>query len=74
LPVAGTCAPIPRGEVTWVIVGEPGWYRVDDDPRDLDGKGLADLLAVRARAAVEAGVEHDVWIVCAKDTWWAYVV
>ncbi|MHC5010332.1 MAG: hypothetical protein ACYTG6_05190 [Planctomycetota bacterium] len=73
MPVAGTCAPIPSTGLTWVTVGELGWYRVDRDPREIDGDGLTAVLAAHAKAASEAGATHDVWIVASKDKTWAQI-
>lgn len=74
LPEAGTCAPLPTTNVTWVTVGEIGFYRVDNDPRDFEGRELYDILSARSRKAAEAGTPHDVWITAARNGPWVNIV
>ncbi len=74
LPVAGTCGPLPTSNVTWVIVGEPGWYRIAGEARDIQKDELSNRLKAKAEAAGAQGQRHDVWIVVDRDQWWAHVV
>ena len=72
LPVAGTCGPLPSSNVTWVIVGEPGWYRIGGEARDMQQEELTQRLKAEAERA--QGQRHDVWIIVDRDQWWAHVV
>ncbi len=74
LPVAGTCAPLPQSHATWVTIGETGWFRIDRDPRDVDGRELKTLLKARGMFASQAGQPHDVWILARGDRDWGQVV
>lgn len=73
-PVAGTCAPLPRENVTWVTIGEPDWFRIDGDLRDIDGRELATVIKARGMYAAQAGDPHDVWILTRADREWGQVV
>lgn len=74
LPVAGTCAPLPSANLTWVTVGQEGWYRIDGDARDVDAPELHRVLAERALAAGRTATPHDVWLVIAADREWGDIV
>ncbi len=74
LPVAGTCAPIPSTDRTWVTLGDRGFFRIDRDPTDVDAQTLQQVLADRAKQAAAAGRTHDVWMVMPADQEWGGVV
>lgn len=74
LPVAGTCGPLPRTHVTWITIGEPGYYRIDGDLRDIDARELATVVKGRGMFAAQAGDPHDVWIITRADREWRQVV
>lgn len=63
LAVAGTCAPIGGGTVSYVTVGDPGFYRVDGRPEVLDDAGLVAVLTQRAAAPEGSVSRHEVWVV-----------
>ena len=79
LPLAGTCAPLRRSNVTHVLVGrksEFGWYRIASQRnRVLNDVQLA--AAIKQRAAGSGTPdrsEHSVWITAAKEHRWAHIV
>lgn len=79
LPVAGTCAPIPEGNVTHVLTSPPEtpgwWFRVAGLADELDENRLGEVLGSRVGAvAAGARTEHAVWITSARDHKWAHVV
>ena len=74
LPEAGTCAPIDAASVTWVTVGEPGFYRIDGDPTDVDAATLLTHFVQRAQTAANAGTNHEVWILVSARRVWQRVV
>ncbi len=72
LPVAGTGAPMARQNVSHVLVGELGYYRVADmRDRVITRSQLRDLL--KARAGTARPSSHEVWITASKDSIWAQV-
>ncbi|MDJ0976171.1 MAG: hypothetical protein QNJ98_17050 [Planctomycetota bacterium] len=72
LPVAGTGAPMARQNVTHLLVGELGYYRVADmRDRVLTRTQLRELLKQRAGTARPS--PHEVWITAHKDAIWARV-
>lgn len=72
LPVAGTGAPMARENVTHVLVGELGYYRVADmRDRVITRTQLRELL--KARAGTARPSPHEVWITAHKDAIWARV-
>ena len=74
LPEAGTCAPIAAASVTWVTVGEPGFYRIDGDPTDVGSEALFAHLTRQAQAAANGGSNHEVWILVSGRRVWQRVV
>jgi hypothetical protein len=74
LPEAGTCAPIAGASVTWVTVGEPGFYRIDGDSTDVGTQALFTHLAQQAQAAANAGSNHEAWILVSAQRVWQRVV
>ena len=60
-PVAGTCAPLDAADVTRVLVGPGGSYRVDGQAQVIDDAGLTALLAQRAHVAPGGTSRHSVW-------------
>jgi hypothetical protein len=61
LAVAGTCGPIESADVSFVTVGQPGFYRIDGQPAVLDDAAL--LAALKQRA--QGGPRHTVWVLAA---------
>ncbi len=74
LPEAGTCAPIQAASLTWVTVGEPGFFRIDGDPADVDAKTLYAHFVRRAQAAANEGASHEVWILVSAGRMWQRAV
>lgn len=74
LPVAGTCAPIQGPHVTWLTLGEPGWFRVDEDPTDVAVDAVEAHLRQHGERAAAARAPADVWIVAAANREWSQVV
>lgn len=74
LPEAGTCAPIQATSVTWVTVGQPGFFRIDGDPTDVDTSTLFTHFRQQAQAAANSGANHEVWILISAQRVWQRVV
>lgn len=61
LPVAGTCAPLDTTDVTRVLAGAEGGFRVDGAPTVLDEAGLT--AALKQKAGGRPGLNrHSVWV------------
>ena len=66
LPVAGTCAPLDTSDVTRVLAGSEGGFRVDGAAQVLDEAGLT--LALKQRTAGRSGLNrHSVWVTMAAS-------
>lgn len=74
LPEAGTCAPIQGASVTWVTVGEPGFFRINGEAADVGTQALFAHIAREAQAAANQGGNHEVWILVSSRRVWQRVI